>query len=905
MPQAALAVAAWVGSVAFSAASAVGLGVAAAATVANVAVIAAAGSAVYGVVKAAEALTPKIKSAAGGSSSWQADPRAGIPYGIGRCAIGGNIVFNQSAGSSNKYLNFVTVYSGAGPIDSFEAFQCNGSTVHFLADGGEGASGYYLNRMWLRSQVGQQSEGWLRWTAVGSKDTPSNHGGMPTEWTASHKLSGYAATLWGLEYDPERYAGGVPTPRMIGKWVKVYDPRKDSTYPGGAGPHRIDDEATWEWSKNGGLHALTWNIGRRAGAVVTHGLGAEPDEIDIPAYVYAANVADANNWTANGVVTSTDDKWEVLKALLQTCAALPILGGSMISCMVNAPAVSLATITADDIVGAATVPAQVASTDRINTVWPSYMEEALDWQVVTPDAPVQVAQYVALDREERSIELGMPLVGQATQAGQLSRYAIEDARELNGIILQVLPKWMWIPPGVCVTVSAPETGLNGQKVRILKRTRDPATKTVTWTVRTETDGKHPFALGQTNLPPATPALTAYDASIVPLPGAAAFTVTGGVIVGDAGRKPAIIVKGEADLYEAASIVVGYRKVNADGSLGDWMSQSFSAKETTLVVDQGVEALATYEVRIRYATASGVENSNTGRALGTVTTGALVATDVVQIGGRPTNAVLSDLQAAVDISAFEHLTGQAFRTQTNATVGAQRTDLDQLVAKTEDHAVVIAQLLYVNAETGEARAVFAIDVNGHVIGQVNTNDGTIGATYFSADIFGIVGTDPLNPKKPFEINTITGKLAITADVEINGNLVVTGSITTPAMADRSINDGLFLTRSATTYGTGSEVAIFPTQTFTLPYAATVIVEGDLAFKDGGGNGPGYHQSKLRILINGVQANLNEAGDVVACSTLAITGIAEAAAGTVTVSLMGSTKPADYYTIGNLRIRWSYK
>src|SRR3546814_16439965 len=58
------------------------------------------------------------------------------------------------------------------------------------------------------------------------------------------------------------FAAGVPEPQWIGKWVRVYDPRKDSTYPGGSGSHRALNESTYEWSDNPALHALTWALGR-------------------------------------------------------------------------------------------------------------------------------------------------------------------------------------------------------------------------------------------------------------------------------------------------------------------------------------------------------------------------------------------------------------------------------------------------------------------------------------------------------------------------------------------------------------------------------------------------------------------------------------------------------------------
>ena len=291
-------------------------------TVAKVAAEVAITAAISAAVSAT--MTPKVGGDFGTQVDFKADPRGPIPYAMGRTATAGNMVFAQTAGSKNKYLNYVTVYSAAGPIDSYESFLVNGAAVAFSTDSGEGAGGYYQNRMWRRTQLGARPESdWLRWTATGTKDTPADHSGLPAEWSSSHKLSGLAADLWGLQYNSSVYSSGPPRKLAVGKWVKVYDPRLDSTYPGGSGAHRANNEATWAWSDNPYLHALTWVIGRHVNGVRILGVGAPLAAIDMAAFVEGANVAAANGWKLGGVVYSTDDKWEVLKAILQAGAAGP------------------------------------------------------------------------------------------------------------------------------------------------------------------------------------------------------------------------------------------------------------------------------------------------------------------------------------------------------------------------------------------------------------------------------------------------------------------------------------------------------------------------------------------------------------------------------------------------------
>jgi hypothetical protein len=801
---------------------------------------------------ASDLLAKKPKATSAGSeTSWNQDPRAGVPYLVGRCASAGDMVFQRSApaAASNKYKNFATVYT-VGPIDAYEGFYANDTLVPFTADSGEGASGYYLNRMWLKRQLGAAGEPYLHWTATGSKDTPANHGGLPPEWTSQHTLPGYAASLWALEFDTGKYSGGIPQPKMVARWVKVYDPRKDSTYPGGAGGQRYADpsnkaaylaaQATWTWSANPYLHALMWCLGRWTGdpslpdlpLVRTHGPGVPIAKVEVSQFVEGANVADANSWTLGGKVTSTDDKWEVLKTFLETGAGEPILMGAKIGCMVNTPKVSLATLTKADVIGDAQIAGAVAIENRLNTLWPSYTEEALNWEVVPFDQPVQVAAYLGPDRGERSDEMALPMVQSAVQAAQLARYRIEDSRELNPIMLPAKPKHMWLKPGDCITADEPEWGLNGQKLLIRRRLRDPMTMKVTFICRTETDGKHPFALGQTSSPPDTPALTGIDPNYVAAPAGDAWEVVGGVVAGASGSLPAIVISGEAELYEAVTIVVDYREVlpTLPVTYGEWASASFPAKSKTLVV-QGVKAGAKYQVRVRYITARGAENPDANTDLGEIVVGGVGAGS---LAGRPGQEIIDDLDQASLNNAATDLRNQVWRAQKEELINGIASLVDQLGIKSEEHEVYITFLREVDGVTGAAKVVLSTNVDGHITGTVQTNDGTEGEFAVVDDVFSVVAATGA-PIKVFTVNTVTGKVEFRADVTINGNLIVIGSISTPQLAPQSVNVPVITVGSSTINCDGTNKLI-TSHTVTLDEDAPVFVTCFLSTHFPGGDKP---------------------------------------------------------------------
>jgi hypothetical protein len=685
--------------------------------------------------------TPKLpRTSSGSETTWSADPNAGIPYGAGRCAIAGDIRFERSAGTSNKFKNVVSVYS-VGPCDGFEGFYANGELVPFTADGGEGASGYYLNRMWQKRQLGVAHETYLHWTATGSKDTPADHGGMPSDWTAAHRLSGYAASLWGMEWDTAKYAGGVPPPLMVGRWAKVYDPRLDDTYPGGEGPHRYADpsnktaylaaKATWTWSANPYLHGLAIGLGVYTGdpdypdmpLVQTHGLGLAIDDVDVASFVDGANVADANSWTLHTRIYSTDDQWEVLKGFLQAGAGEPISLGDKLACLVNTPKISMATLTGADAVAEVSLDGTAAFNERINTVWPSWMIEELGWEVTPAAAPVQVAAYLAPDKGVRSAELKLPQVQAAAQVGALARYLIEDSRELPNIVIAVGPPLMWLEPGMCITANEPEWCLNGQKLLIQRVERDPETMISVLVCRTETDAKHGYALGQTATPADPPRLTGVDPNIVPLPAGDAWAVVGGVIAGESGSLPGIVIAGEADLYDAVSIAVDYRLILpvTSPNYGIWRTKSFPASSRTLTVD-GVEAGATYQVRVRYITAAGVENPGNNVDLGTVTVGVVDAHTVKGLDvGAEVAAALEAATAAHDeaVAATAALADEVDRALaaedtlhasivalTSTTAGNTAAISAEAIARTSDVSALTASISSLTSTVGSNTAAIS-------------------------------------------------------------------------------------------------------------------------------------------------------------------------------------------------------
>lgn len=495
-----------------------------AATVAKVAGFAAAA------LMATSSLTAPKSSGGGSPDQWKADPNAGIDIVFGEAYSGGHIIYRQAHGSKNKFQSIVTEWS-VGPVQSIDTLYVDQIARSKSGDAVTIGARAYMHEA---RQLGLCPEP--------SALTLST--GMPFGWTAQHKLSGKAATIATFEYDADgkNTFTSIPTCGWRGKGVLCYDARKDSTYPGGSGAQRANDQTTWVWSRNPYVVATTWCLGWRQNGKLVAGVGLPASGLILEQFVEGANIADVNGWRVGGVKSTTDDKWDVLKDILQAGAGEPLRLGAMLGCIVSAPRVSLATVDRDCLAqGDITVVAMQARRDRINALVPRYWSEeqstdsstgttTTTWAEVAAE-PIIVAEYVTADRRQVRKEDSYPLVQcfvgeEPHQVGTLARYDIENAREFGPITLPLKIRWMGYKPGDVVTLDLPEAGLLGQPVMILTRSLDAGSGIVTITARSETTAKHAFALAQTAVPPSSPGLPA-NAWEFEVPGGVQYATTAG------------------------------------------------------------------------------------------------------------------------------------------------------------------------------------------------------------------------------------------------------------------------------------------------------------------------------------------------------------------------------------------
>ena len=409
------------------------------------------------------------------------------PYMMGEGYCGGGRRYDRAYGGTvdnvpNPYRWLVDVYCGHGPIDSIAP-----RFDYAVPDGA-----YYSGFLYTDTKLGACPE---------SAALAPNWSGAPN-WSASSKLSGCAAIGWNLKFDKDgkKFASGIPVMGAYGKWVKVYDPRLDSTRPGGSGTHRVNDETTYAWSENPALHFAQYAYGRHQNGKKVFGVGQPDDAIDWTAIAAWANVCDANGWKIFGRIFEPGDRWANLKDIAAAGSAVPIFSGGVLSVHYDAPAVALATITRADLAeGEYSTTKMQPYSSRINTVVPKITDPGSNWEQIAL-APIVFPSLVTQDGEEKRQEFPFNLVKGKDQGAQLASYKVLNSREEGPIELPLNPNWRFARPGECYTLDIPELGLATDAI-VIKRELDPQTFTVKLTFTAETPGKHATALAATGTLP--------------------------------------------------------------------------------------------------------------------------------------------------------------------------------------------------------------------------------------------------------------------------------------------------------------------------------------------------------------------------------------------------------------------
>jgi hypothetical protein len=637
------------------------------------------------------ALSQPRVSTPGQASEWVANPNAPAVFAAGRIGVGGNVIHSAAYGPNDRMYNgIVSVVSWAGPIDAWETFKAAEVAVSFDGSGEAITAPYQDNKMWLRRQNGAQPE-----ASYLSGPSGLEGGATLTDWTSAHKLSGKAAFRLDLAENSKgsAYNGSEPSVIQVVRGLRVYDPRLDSTYPGGSGPHRLNDPTTWTYSANPILWALKWQLGlwegENGGApqldVQVGGVGQRFETIDVPAYVEAANISTSHSWTCAAWPSTDDDKAQVTDAFLQAGGAYYIERGGKASCLHRAaPRASVATISADDTAGPIELNTGASYKDRKNTGVPTYLSEAAGWKMI-PLGEVSSETWVEEDGgRQRSQPITFAYVSDATQAAQLMCLAVAHTREGISGRIPLRPYMQGIRPGDAFTITEAEFVLDGLKCLCLETNYDAATGVHTVTFVSETDGKYDYAYGLSPTPPAIPALTPVDPTYVtpPLPGD--WTITVRPPAAGGGQLPSFDLTGEVSNATATAILVEYGPTDE----GPWTQAYQGPPTVTTIPIEGLQPGETYYVAVSYQRG---QNYSERYVYDPVTAPASVSDTFVDAGALAVldEANTNEITPAAVTNALDVYTASALTLSTSA------QNVQGVVFTATGHRVIVDFRFYLN------------------------------------------------------------------------------------------------------------------------------------------------------------------------------------------------------------------
>jgi hypothetical protein len=218
-------------------------------------------------------------------------------FGRGRTA--GHLVFAQEYGANNEYLKIV-ITMGKGWFDGLELAlaeekpltlsgsngDIDGKVVEqYRIDGAGAPSPTGTPHMWMKVYDGRPGQ-------VADPGLIAASGGSG-RWGSMHKATGTPYVIITLRYHANLFpSAALPRFGFVWRGLRLYDWRKDSTVPGGAGTHRWNDQSTWEWTENPAVIAWNYRRGYWINGIKVMGFGFSAWSNDLAYFTSAANISD-------------------------------------------------------------------------------------------------------------------------------------------------------------------------------------------------------------------------------------------------------------------------------------------------------------------------------------------------------------------------------------------------------------------------------------------------------------------------------------------------------------------------------------------------------------------------------------------------------------------------------------
>ena len=385
--------------------------------------------------------TPKVAASQTDRLTASVNPGAFRHTVLGQTAMPVEVRYEEWSGKDQEYCDWIVLHASHAceAIDEiwFETTMAWSRTT--------GVVGKYL--------------GYFSVPHIVLEGSPANAFVLPSgKWNQNARLTGCAYSHWRFKLTGNSkkaespFVSGLPSRiTVIGRGAKLYDPRRDSSVPGGNGPMRADDQSTWRFTTDDGVTigenlplqilrvVLGWRIRNPStGALkLATGSGVPARRINLASIAIAANLADElvnrsaggqePRYHGAGVVSEGDDPKTVLDMLCTACCArFRDTGGKLSLVIAHNDLAAAATedeLNDDDVVGAFTWDPDAALEATPNVVRGKYVDATTNSLYQLIDYPE--IRLPSLDGQDRIFPLDLGVVESPSQAQRIAKQVLQ------------------------------------------------------------------------------------------------------------------------------------------------------------------------------------------------------------------------------------------------------------------------------------------------------------------------------------------------------------------------------------------------------------------------------------------------------------------------------------------------
>lgn len=313
-------------------------------------------------------------------------------------------------------------------------------------------------------------------------------GEYPGKLRSTDHYRGIAMAVMDCVFDPDVFPQGRPELTALFRGAKLYDPRKDSTVPGGSGAHRWATPSTWEWSENPALMVLryaTWEFGMAVPVadVSMPDIMEAATACDVPT-VFTLRKTDGSTSTVTLpryrcgiVISSAADRRASMDSIVETMAGRWCWAGGVLRLRAGVKRTAVATLSESWL--SETVDAQgspsgdpvisgangVARDRRINRVTGRCVDPSQRYQML-PFPAVQDAVLVAA-KGVRADEIDYEGVNHIAHAQHLASVAIRQAQAGLRMDAQCGLRALKLDLLDVVALSLPDYGFAGNEAEVV------------------------------------------------------------------------------------------------------------------------------------------------------------------------------------------------------------------------------------------------------------------------------------------------------------------------------------------------------------------------------------------------------------------------------------------------------